>query len=101
MMRFGSTPCGKEGPPNSGSDVTFTLDGEPIRACEGDTIAAALYASGIRAWRRSHYGDERGLLCGIGYCFDCLVTVDGRPDIRACQTLVKEGMVVTTNLNRG
>jgi predicted molibdopterin-dependent oxidoreductase YjgC len=96
MMRFGSTPSSKVGP-----TITFTLDGEPIPACEGDTIAAALYAIGKRAWRRSRYGDERGLLCGIGYCFDCLVTVDGRPDIRACQTLVIEGMVVTTNLNRG
>jgi len=101
MMRFGSTPSGKEEPPNSSSDITFTLDGEPIPAWEGDTIAAALYAIGKRAWRRSRYGDERGLLCGIGYCFDCLITVDGRPDIRACQTPVKEGMVVTTNLKRG
>lgn len=95
-MRFGEPHTEKEGP-----RLVFTLDGEIIPAYEGDTIAGALYAVGRRAWRRSRAGDERGLLCGIGYCFDCLVTVDGRPDLRACQTLVKDGMVVTTNLDRG
>lgn len=95
-MRFGGKPSGKEG-----LTITFSLDGESIQAYEGDTIASALYAIGRRAWHRSRYGDERGLLCGIGYCFDCLVTVDGRVELRACQTLVKEGMIVTTNLNRG
>jgi predicted molibdopterin-dependent oxidoreductase YjgC len=96
MMRYGGKPSGQEGP-----TITFTVDGEPIVAYEGDTVAGALYATGRRAWRRSRFGDERGLLCGIGYCFDCLLTVDGRPDLRACQTLVQEGMVVTTNLERG
>ena len=95
-MRFGGRPFGKEG-----LAITFSLDGESIQAYEGDTIAGALYAAGRRAWHRSRYGDERGLLCGIGYCFDCLVTVDGRSDLRACQTLVKEGMVVTTDLKPG
>ncbi len=96
MMRFGSSP-----PEEKGSTVTFSVDGETIQAYQGDTVAGALYALGRRLWHRSRVGDERGLLCGIGYCFDCLVTVDGNADQRACQTLVKEGMVVTTNLERG
>ncbi len=95
-MRFGSNSSDKEGP-----TITFSVDGESIPAYTGDTIAGALYAIGRRAWHRSRYGDERGVLCGIGYCFDCLVTVDGRPDLRACQTLVKEGMIVTTDLKQG
>jgi predicted molibdopterin-dependent oxidoreductase YjgC len=96
MMRFGGKPSERVE-----LMITFSLDGESIQAYEGDTIASALYAVGRRAWHRSRYGDERGLLCGIGYCFDCLVTVDGKADLRACQILVKEGMIVTTNLNRG
>jgi predicted molibdopterin-dependent oxidoreductase YjgC len=96
MMRFGSSSSEKESPA-----ITFSVDGEPVPAYPGDTIAGALYAIGRRAWHRSRYGDERGVLCGIGYCFDCLVTVDGKPDLRACQTLVKEGMVVTTDLKPG
>jgi predicted molibdopterin-dependent oxidoreductase YjgC len=93
MMRFGSSYSEKES-----SAITFSVDGELLPAFPGDTIAGALYAIGRRAWHRSRYGDERGVLCGIGYCYDCLVTVDGKPDLRACQTLVKEGMVVTTDL---
>jgi predicted molibdopterin-dependent oxidoreductase YjgC len=79
--------------------ISFILDGQAIEAYEGDTIASALYALGKRSWRRSRSGEQRGLLCGIGHCYDCLVTVDGMPDVRACQMLVRQGMVVTTNLN--
>ncbi|GAB4480892.1 MAG: (2Fe-2S)-binding protein [Anaerolineales bacterium] len=78
--------------------INFTVDGESYTAFEGDTIASALYAIGKRAWRRSRAGGLRGILCGIGHCFDCLVTVNGIPNIRACQTLVEPGMIVTTNV---
>jgi predicted molibdopterin-dependent oxidoreductase YjgC len=78
--------------------ISFTFDGQNLPALLGDTIASALYAAGIRSWRRSRHGDERGLLCGIGLCFDCLVTVDGKADQRACQVSVVPGMVVETNL---
>jgi predicted molibdopterin-dependent oxidoreductase YjgC len=84
--------------PAAGPRLTFTVDGEPVSAYPGDTIAAALYAKGRRAWRRSRQGDLRGLLCGIGVCFDCLVMVDGAPDQRACQIEVRDGMAVKTNL---
>jgi predicted molibdopterin-dependent oxidoreductase YjgC len=79
-------------------DAPFALsvDGEEITAYPGDTIAAALYAAGRRAWRTARNGEPRGLLCGIGVCFDCLVTVDGVPNIRACQALAQPGMVVVT-----
>ena len=86
-------------PPAPGEPaLTFSLDGQPCRALPGETIAAALYAAGIRAWRRSRYGDPRGLLCGMGICYECLVTVDGTPGLRACQVEVREGMLVETNL---
>lgn len=78
--------------------LSFTVDGAPCTAYPGDTIAAALYAAGIRAWRRSRQGDLRGLFCGIGVCYDCLVMVDGVPNRRACQIEVREGMAVQTNL---
>ena len=84
--------------PTAEPTLIFTVDGEPLSACPGDTIAAALYAAGRRAWRRSRPGDLRGLLCGIGVCFDCLVTVDGAPGQRACQVEVRDGMAVETNI---
>lgn len=96
MLRMGN-PSGS-GPETA---MRFTVDGETLTAYEGDTIASALYAAGRRYWRRSRHGDLRGVLCGIGYCFDCLVTVNGQPDMRACQTLVQDGMVIQTNLKEG
>lgn len=76
--------------------LKFTVDGKTCEAYPGDTISVALYAVGQRAWRQSRQDEARGLLCGMGICFDCLVTVDGKQNLRACQTLIKEGMQVET-----
>jgi predicted molibdopterin-dependent oxidoreductase YjgC len=94
MRRFEQEPAGEQE-----FTIHFTFDGQPLTARLGDTIASALYAAGIRAWRRSPQGDERGLLCGIGVCFDCLLSVDGVDNLRACQTLLTDGMRVETNLS--
>jgi predicted molibdopterin-dependent oxidoreductase YjgC len=94
INRFGSDP-------GDAFDFTlhFSFDGQLLLARQGDTIASALYAAGIRSWRRSRSGDQRGLLCGIGVCFDCLLSVDGVANLRACQVLVTDGMQVATNLS--
>jgi aerobic-type carbon monoxide dehydrogenase small subunit (CoxS/CutS family) len=76
--------------------VTISVDGDPVLAYLGETIAAALLAAGRRAWRRTLQDEPRGLFCGMGICFDCTVTVDGVPGVRACMTRVAEGMVVET-----
>lgn len=75
----------------------FTLDGNEIQAFPGETVAAALLAAGVRSLRRTEkLQSERGIFCGMGICFDCLVTVDGRPHLRACLTIVEPGMRITT-----
>ena len=79
-----------------GRAIRITVDGVALPAYEGETIAGALLASGRRAWRHTRHGQSRGLYCGIGLCFDCLVTVDGTPNVRACLTPVAAGMVVET-----
>ena len=79
-----------------GQAVTITVDGVPIRAYLGETIAGALLANGRRAWRRTETGEPRGLFCGMGICFDCTVTVNGVSNVRACVTPVADGMVVET-----
>jgi len=74
--------------------MTFTFEGRPIAAEPGQSLAAALWADGVRSWRRARHTDEpRGLFCGIGVCFDCLITVNGRPNQRACLTEAHEGDV--------
>ena len=77
-----------------GRTITFRFDGTSIPALEGETIAAALSAAGIVVYRRTATGAPRGLHCGMGACFDCVVTVDGRIGQRACMTKVTDGMTV-------
>lgn len=75
----------------------FTLDGREMIAHPGETIAAALLGAGLRALRRTEKEDQpRGVFCGMGICFDCLCTVDGRSHLRACMTQVEPGMQVVT-----
>src|SRR3984957_12043672 len=78
-----------------GRPITFQFDTTPIPALEGETIAAALSAEGIVAFRHTARGAPRGLHCGMGACFDCVVTVDGRIGQRACMTKAADGMIVT------
>lgn len=74
------------------SEVEFAFDGSPSRAQEGQTIAAALIDRGIYSWRWTRVGHRpRGLFCGIGVCFDCLITLNGEPNVRACVTRVEPG----------
>ena len=77
--------------------VEITVDGRKIVARQGESIAAALMAEGIRTMRYTPVKSEpRGVFCGIGQCSDCMVTVNDVPNIRACITRVEEGMVVET-----
>lgn len=75
--------------------VNFILDGEPIQAAVGETVAVALLATGRNFLRTtSRMAEPRGVFCNMGVCFDCLIEVDGRGNMRACQTIVQEGMKV-------
>ncbi len=78
-----------------GKPVTITFNGQPVDAFEGETIHAALTAAGIRVFRQDGENPGRGIFCGMGVCYECLVTVDGVPDQRACMTRVKDGMAVS------
>jgi hypothetical protein len=98
------TPCaGRNGRGRSlrtgGEPFEITFDGHPVRALPGQTLGAVLTAAGIRAWRTTREtGRPRGLFCGIGVCFDCLVTVNDEPSRRACLTEARPGDVVTTQV---
>jgi sarcosine oxidase subunit alpha len=75
--------------------ITFTFDERPIEAYEGDTVAAALFAVGVRIFSRSFkYHRPRGLLCCAGRCPNCLMNVDGTPNVRTCVTPARAGMQV-------
>jgi sarcosine oxidase, subunit alpha len=75
--------------------VSFTFAGWKVTGFEGDTIASAAFAAGKRVFSRSFkYHRPRGLLCCSGHCPNCLMTVDGIPNVRVCTELVREGAVV-------
>ena len=77
--------------------VSFTFDGRPMTGRAGAPIAAALLENGVRTFRHTHReGEPRSLFCGIGQCNDCVVVVNGQPNVRSCVTALEAGMVIET-----
>ena len=78
-----------------GKEIEIFVNGQPVRAFEGETIGAALAAAGMREFRKTEQlQDPRGLYCCMGTCHGCLVTVNGRPSVRACVTPVQAGQQI-------
>ena len=72
--------------------VRFSFDGTPLAAPRGVTVGGALVANGILSWPRAEVdGRPRGIFCGTGDCYDCLVEVGGQRAVRACLVLVRDG----------
>ena len=78
------------GPLEGRQALTVQVDGEPVPAFAGESVATVLLAQGRRTLRHTKHGAPRGLFCGMGVCFDCLVTIDGLENVRACLTPVSE-----------
>ncbi len=77
--------------------IAVTIDGAACRVPDGATVAAALaIALGVRGTRASVGGAPRTMLCGMGVCQECRVSVDGRAHVLACQTLCRDGMMIAT-----
>ena len=75
--------------------ISFTLGGKALQGVEGDTVASALYANGVRTFTRSFkYHRPRGLLCVSGSCPNCLMNVDGVPNVRTCAEPLRKDMSV-------
>lgn len=82
-------------PLRKGMTVTLRVNGRKVIARRGESVHAALLAAGYRSLRRT--GKEsapRGVFCGMGICYDCLVTVNGQPNQRACMRQVEDGMEI-------
>lgn len=80
----------------SAAAARFSIDGRPVEAAAGTSLAAALLNAGVPGVRTSPRGEARGPWCGMGVCFECRATVDGRPEVRTCMIAVKDGMEVRT-----
>jgi hypothetical protein len=85
-----------------GPRLTFSFDDHELVAYQGETVAAATMAHSIHTLRvTTRDAQPRGVYCGMGVCFECLVTVDGWPNQRACLTPVTSGMRVSSQLGWG
>ena len=81
--------------------VTISIDSAPVIVDSGTTVAGAMISQGITAWRSTRTNERpRGLFCGIGACFDCLVTIDSVPNQRACMVRVCDGQQIDTAKER-
>ncbi|MGC8837203.1 MAG: (2Fe-2S)-binding protein [Anaerolineae bacterium] len=90
------------GEARKGRPITIEVDGKPIQAYEGEPVAAALMAAGYKVFHRTaKRGEPRGVFCAIGRCTDCVMTVDGRPNVRTCITPAREGMKIRTQEGLG
>lgn len=77
-----------------GGPVRIIVDGVPREAFDGESVAAAMMSSGEKELRQHESGEPRGYFCGMGTCFDCVMTVDGVPNTRTCVTWVRDGLTV-------
>ncbi|MCL2678265.1 MAG: (2Fe-2S)-binding protein [Clostridiales bacterium] len=86
----------------AGGKISFFFDGREVEAFEGDTVAGALTAAGLRILAHSRrLGRPRGLFCAIGNCASCLMEVDGQPNVRVCVEKVRPGMQVCSQAGKG
>ena len=82
--------------------VHILVDGERIEAIEGEPIATALIAAGKKVFHRTEKrGDPRGYYCAVGVCTDCIMIVNGKPNVRTCVTAVEDGMRIETQIGKG
>jgi D-hydroxyproline dehydrogenase subunit gamma len=76
--------------------VTLSVNGVQIQVPAGAMVSTAVALAGVSAFRRSVTGEPRAPLCGMGICFECRVTINGREHCRSCQIPCAEGMEVRT-----
>ncbi len=100
MMRINEHPI--LGKYDKGKRVEFTFDGRTLEGFEGEPISVALRSEGVLV---HHYttrrNEPRGVFCAIGRCTDCIMIVDGVPNIRTCVEPLKEGAVIQTQIGKG
>lgn len=83
----------------SPAEIKFYFNDQEVSGYIGQSVGAALLAQGDRILRKTRFNEKgRGVFCGIGVCFDCLVVIDGISNKRACITEIKAGMKVQTQV---
>jgi D-hydroxyproline dehydrogenase subunit gamma len=82
--------------PQTTERVKISVNGSDVIVNAGTSVAAAILSAGIVRFRRSVTEEARSALCGMGICFECRVTIDGKAHARSCQIVCSDGMAVRT-----
>ncbi|MBN6775756.1 cyanide-forming glycine dehydrogenase subunit HcnA [Pseudomonas granadensis] len=82
------------------ADMTVHINGQPVTAAIGETVLSVIQSLGLRQIARNDHNQISGAYCGMGVCQCCLVRINGRHKRRACQTVVRDGMQIQTQINR-
>ena len=86
-------------PYRRGKSIEVTIDGRKALAYEGELVSTVLTAQGVSIFARKHAtGRPSGVYCGMGVCYECLVTINGVGSQRACQTFAADGMSIETEV---
>lgn len=88
-------------PESPAPTLTLFIDGKPVAAAEGESVAAVLLRQEALASRTTPVlGTPRAPFCMMGVCFDCLAVIDGVPSTQSCLVTVQEGMQVERQYGR-
>jgi hydrogen cyanide synthase HcnA len=82
------------------ADMTVHINGQAVSAAIGETVLSVIQCLGVRQIARNDHDQISGAYCGMGVCQCCLVKINGRHKRRACQTVVRDGMLIETRVNR-
>ncbi|UVL44266.1 (2Fe-2S)-binding protein [Pseudomonas moraviensis] len=82
------------------ADMTVHINGQAVSAAIGETVLSVIQSLGVRQIARNDHDQISGAYCGMGVCQCCLVKINGRHKRRACQTVVRDGMLIETQVNR-
>ncbi|MEW9676895.1 (2Fe-2S)-binding protein [Lentibacillus sp. L22] len=83
---------------NEEKEIFFYFNGKMLKARQGQTIAAALMANGIKKFGISRKLQQpRGLFCANGRCCSCFVSVNDLDHVLSCMTLIEEGAIIHSN----
>ena len=78
--------------------VSFTLDGRPVQALEGDTVLTAVLTQSAQLRRNEFSGEPRAGLCMMGACQDCWIATADGARLRACSTFIAPGMALLSEV---
>lgn len=98
MSLFTAQPLLRRAAETQRAPVSFTLDGRPVQALEGDTVLTAVLTQGAQLRRNEFSGEPRAGFCLMGACQDCWIATADGARLRACSTFIAPGMALLSEV---